>query len=89
MPVPLPSTDDADRSRPDAGEARLVAQGIVAAIRPTAGVTPLQDVLVAALVVAMTGHAVEPASLPDRRRGRVRRAPCRDGTLPSAPASCS
>ena len=84
MPVPLPSAADVDHSRPDAGEARLVAQGIVAAIRPPAGLTPLQDVLVAALAVAMTGHEVEPAALPDL--GAAEFAP--GGSTPCTP-TCS
>lgn len=63
MPVPFPRDDDADRTRPGAAEAELIARGIVAAVRPDDGLTPLQDTLIAALVVAMTGHEVAPASL--------------------------
>lgn len=58
MPTPLPTDDIVDLRPPDALEANVVARGVVSAISPPGGPTPLQAVLVEAMFSAMTGHRV-------------------------------
>ena len=62
MPTPLPSVADTDLSRPSAAEAELIARGIVSAVSGPEGLTPLQSVLLAALFVSLTDHAVDPSA---------------------------
>lgn len=62
MPTPFPSAGDTDLSRPSAAEAELVARGIVSAVSGPDGLTPLQAVLLAALFVSLTDHAVDPTA---------------------------
>lgn len=59
MPTPLPEPDAANLQPPDAGEARLLARGVVSAISPPDGLTELQGVLVEAMFEALTGHSVD------------------------------
>jgi hypothetical protein len=60
MPVPLPG-DDVDLRPPDRAETELIVRGLRTAVRPATGLTPLQEMLLAAMSVSMTGHSVEPA----------------------------
>lgn len=55
--------DDVLLTPPDAAEVRLLASGVVAAAQGEAGLTPLQQLLIPALFLSMTGHAVELAEL--------------------------
>ncbi|UFS98193.1 ubiquinone biosynthesis protein COQ4 [Nocardia huaxiensis] len=48
---------------PDAAEVRLLARGVAAAARGEDGLTPLQELLIPALFLSMTGHPVELAEL--------------------------
>ncbi|MFC9993801.1 hypothetical protein [Nocardia sp. NPDC127526] len=48
---------------PDAGEVRLLARGVVSAARGEGGLTALQELLIPALFLSMTGHAVEVGEL--------------------------
>jgi hypothetical protein len=63
VPVPFPSDDEVVLTPPDADESALLARGIVAAVTPADGLTPLQDVLLHALFEAMLGHVIEPRDL--------------------------
>ncbi|HEY3630444.1 MAG TPA: hypothetical protein VGL21_06065 [Jatrophihabitantaceae bacterium] len=62
MPVPLPDDRTVLLVPPDAAEAAFVARGVVTAVMPSGGLTPLQDVLVRAFFESMTGHVVDPGS---------------------------
>jgi hypothetical protein len=59
LPTPLPARDAALLAPPDHGEVAFIAQGVVHAVAPTSGLTPLQQVLIAAQFKAMTGHEVD------------------------------
>src|SRR5581483_11793112 len=59
MPVALPTADEVLLTRPDAEEVAVLARGIASAAAPTTGLTPLQRVLLEAIVPAMTEHAVD------------------------------
>ncbi|MCU1640499.1 MAG: hypothetical protein JWN03_774 [Nocardia sp.] len=48
---------------PDATEVRLVARGVATAAQGEQGLTPLQQLLIPALFLSLTGHAVELADL--------------------------
>ncbi|WP_067709025.1 hypothetical protein [Nocardia yamanashiensis] len=48
---------------PDAAEVRLLARGVVSAARGEQGLTPLQELLIPAMFLSMTGHPVELAEL--------------------------
>ncbi|MGW5228466.1 hypothetical protein ACWEP5_26440 [Nocardia niigatensis] len=48
---------------PDAAEVRFLARGVVSAAAGEAGLTPLQELLVPALFLSMTGHPVELAEV--------------------------
>lgn len=56
MPVPLP--DQPKLTRPDAAEAQHLLCGVVSAVAPPTGLTPLQRILVESLFVALTDHEV-------------------------------
>ena len=58
MPVPLPA-DDVLLVPPDADEVALLGRGVVSAVAPAGGCTPLQQVLIEAMFEAMTGHPVD------------------------------
>jgi hypothetical protein len=60
VPVPFPSDDDVLLTPPDAAEADVLARGVIGAVTPPDGLTPLQDILVQAMFEAMTGHLVTP-----------------------------
>lgn len=65
MPQPLPTGSEVDLSRPGFTETAFIARGITAAVRPEAGLTPLQDLLLTAQFVALTGHHVDLARSED------------------------
>ncbi len=50
---------------PDAGETAILARAVVAAQGGPGSLTGLQSILTAALFHAMTGHTIEPGSVPD------------------------
>ncbi len=57
MPVPFPTDDRVDLSRPSAAEVLVLSRGVVTAITPPAGLTALQGVLMTATFEALTDHA--------------------------------
>jgi hypothetical protein len=59
VPTPLPTADATRLTPPDAAEAALLARGVVGAIAPPGGITPLQSVLVESMFEALTGHHVQ------------------------------
>jgi hypothetical protein len=59
VPVPFPSDDDADRSRPDAAEAWVAARAFATACAPEGGLTPLQGVVLRGLAQALTADLLE------------------------------
>jgi hypothetical protein len=63
MPVVLPSPADELLTAPDADEVAMLARGMTSAIAPDGGLTSLQQLLMSALVRAMTGFAVETRDL--------------------------
>jgi len=58
VPVPLPPRGQERDTRPDEAEARILARGLVTAAAPSGGLTELQTVLIEALLVSMTDHAI-------------------------------
>jgi hypothetical protein len=48
---------------PDLAETSFVARGVVSAVAPAAGLTPLQDMLLRAFFESMTGYAIEPTQV--------------------------
>lgn len=48
---------------PDAAEVRFLARGVVSAAAGPAGLTPLQELLIPAMFLSMTGHPVELAEV--------------------------
>ena len=60
MPVPFPADGDVKLTRPDAEEVALLARGIVTAVVPPDGHTPLQDLLLKAVFESMTGFSIDP-----------------------------
>lgn len=63
MPTPLPDDTTVLRRPPDAAEVTFLASGVVSAVRPDGGLTPLQQVLLEAMFDAMTGHSVRADTL--------------------------
>jgi hypothetical protein len=59
VPVPLPDSANALLVPPDEAEARLLARGIVTAVSPAGGLSPLQGVLLEAVFTALTGFPAE------------------------------
>lgn len=55
--------EDVLLTAPDAAEVRLVARGVVTAVTSETGLTPLQELLIPAMFLSMTGHPVELAEL--------------------------
>ena len=58
MPTPLPAPADTDLHPPDAEEVALLTRGVLSAVRPPAGHTEFQHLLIGAAFEAMTGHEV-------------------------------
>jgi hypothetical protein len=60
MPVPLPGDADVLRTPPDEAEAsRVVARGIMSAVTPDGGLTPLQHTLLGAIYRSMMGFEID------------------------------
>lgn len=66
MPVPFPDARSVLLTPPDAAEAAVLARGVVAAVSPAGGPTPLQQTLLTAVFRAMTGHEVDVPDLTAR-----------------------
>ncbi len=64
VPVPFPSTDAPELGPPSAAEVGHLTRGIVSAVTPPEGLTPLQQALIGATVREMTGFEMDPAPLP-------------------------
>jgi hypothetical protein len=62
VPVPLPSDTDVDLSTPDYEETVFISQGLLTAMAPPEGPTPLQRTLVEATAESMTGHTIDMSS---------------------------
>ncbi|MEY2568342.1 MAG: hypothetical protein QOE35_2871 [Actinomycetota bacterium] len=62
MPVPLPSDSDVVVTQPDYDETVFISQGLLAAMAPPEGPTPLQRTLVEATAESMTGHTIDMSS---------------------------
>jgi len=61
MPIPIPSADAADLSRPGLAETELLARGVRGAVSGRDPLTPLQGLLLSAVFTSMTGHSVDVA----------------------------
>lgn len=59
MPTPLPTEADSLLVPPDADEVRFLGRGVISAIRPPEGLSPLQTVLMEAMFDALTGHPID------------------------------
>jgi len=59
MPTPLPAPEDTNLLPPDHEESEFLVRGFVSAMRPAAGLTALQRLLVEAMAEAMTGTSVD------------------------------
>jgi hypothetical protein len=60
MPTPLPDPANALHAPPDPAEVELMARGVLSAVRPPAGNTDFQRLLIGATFEAMTQHAIDP-----------------------------
>jgi len=58
VPTPLPNPASVDLVPPTFAESEATARGIATAVAPAGGLTDVQRVLLEALFLAMTGHAV-------------------------------
>src|SRR6476660_1180887 len=59
MPTPLPAPEDTNLVPPDRAESEFLARGFASAMRPAAGLTDLQRLLIDATTEAMTGTTVD------------------------------
>ncbi len=59
MPTALPDPEVARRTPPDGEEVAFLARGVFSAVRPDAGFTETQRLLVTAAFEALTGHSVD------------------------------
>jgi hypothetical protein len=59
VPVAPPDPAEAIQTTPNAEETTLVAYGIASAAAPATGLTPLQQTLIEAVILAMTDHHVD------------------------------
>jgi hypothetical protein len=78
MPTPLPAPEDTNLVPPDHEESEFLVRGFASAMRPSAGLTDLQRLLIEAMADAMTGtsvdaRAAEPISAEDFAEGLARR----------------
>ena len=78
MPTPLPAPEDTNLVPPDREESEFLARGFASAMRPAAGLTELQRLLIDAVTEAMTGFVIdaatmEPISAEDYAAGLARR----------------
>ncbi|GAA2046270.1 hypothetical protein GCM10009839_58120 [Catenulispora yoronensis] len=63
MPVPLPDAASVLLLPPDAAEVATVARGVISAVAPEAGLTGLQQTLLAAMFHSLTGFDIDPAAV--------------------------
>ena len=63
MPTPLPSAEQVLLVPPDATETAWLGRGVVTAVTAPGGLTELQQLLVRALFVSMTGHEIDPTAM--------------------------
>jgi hypothetical protein len=56
MPVPPPTPGLANLSPPDSAEVEILSRGIESAASPPGGLTAMQQLLLGAICIAMTGH---------------------------------
>jgi hypothetical protein len=63
MPTALPTPGRELLTRPPRDEVELVTRGTVSAIVPEDGLTPLQELLIAALTKSLTGFSISPRDL--------------------------
>lgn len=59
MPTPLPTSATVDLVPPTFAESEATARGLATAVAPAGGLTDVQRILLEALFLAMTGHAVD------------------------------
>ncbi len=64
MAVPFPTGGEVNLDPPTLAETRLNAAGMLSATRPATGNTEFQRILIEATVEALTGHAIDTATLP-------------------------
>jgi hypothetical protein len=62
VPTPLPALEDTNLVPPDREETEFMVRGFASAMRPAAGLTDLQRLLIDAVAEAMTGTTVDAAS---------------------------
>jgi len=63
VPTPLPSAEQVLLVPPDANETAWLGRGVVTAVAAPEGLTELQQLLVRALFVSMTGHEIDPTAV--------------------------
>src|SRR5579859_2795218 len=63
MPVAFPSEDEVILQPPDQDEAAVLARGVIGAVTPATGLSPLQRVLLQAVFRSMTGFSIDPSSV--------------------------
>src|SRR5262245_39000034 len=78
MPTPLPAPAETNLVPPDREESEFLVRGFASAMRPATGLTDLQRLLIEAVTEAMTGFAVdaatvEPITADDYAAGLARR----------------
>src|SRR5687767_11089834 len=61
--VPLPDAVQGDPTPPDETEVRTIARGLLGAVSPSDGPTPVQDVLITAFCRSMAGLSVDLSTL--------------------------
>jgi hypothetical protein len=64
VPVPFPSESEVNLEPPSADEVRLMCRGIVGAVAPPGGLTPVQHAFIPAIARSMTGHDFDPDAEP-------------------------
>jgi hypothetical protein len=78
MPVPLPAPADTLLVPPDETEATFLARGMVTAVAPDGGLTPLQSTLLDALFVSLTGFHADLDQAPIDPRSFAQGLACRN-----------
>ena len=64
MAVPFPTSEEVDLRPPNEAETRRSAAGVLSASSPSTGATEFQQLLITSTFEAMTGHTVDPSTLP-------------------------
>src|SRR5579859_2249429 len=77
MPVAFPSEDEVILQPPDQEEAAVLARGVIGAVTPATGLSPLQRVLLQSVFRSMTGFSIDASSVdplgPDAFAAALRR----------------